>query len=872
MTLYRPALLALLLTVSLSAQTPTTQGLDLEPGLTYRLYDIGRPMQKLHPLAPDQSPNVHRRIATVDFPNDDSFGGPADQFLVEVEGYLRVKEAGTYTFRLRSDDGSVLRIGETVVIDHDGKHGSTDRDGSVTLSAGTYPLLVRMFEDGGGAALRLSWRRSEKGAFTLIPRSAFGTPRGVTLITSPGRKTILDGREHMRPGDGLALEGVHPGWSLETIRPPEFKPQVGALAFLPDGRLLVATFKPVNDGVFREKTNGTLWALPQVIDGPAGEPQKIAEGFHDPSGLAVVDGKIYVAHRSDITRLEDRDGDGVFEHREVFIADWVADNYHHFTFGLEHHEGYLYGSLSTSIYFGETIKKDGIKGEVVGLNGPNPAHRGTCFRIHIERREIEYLAGGFRTPNGVLVRPDGEIFIADNQGAWLPASKLIHVKRGRFYGHRNGTPEQRGKRYPDGGVPSLNSHRPESPPAVWLPQNECANSPSESVWLKSGPFAGQILVGELTTGGIRRIALEEVAGELQGAVFRFSQGFECGVNRLIEGPDGCLYLGGTGAGGSWTWRNTQFGLQRLRPRAVSAFEMHRVRATQTGFEIFFTHPVPRDQLEDPANYEVRQWNYESRPPYGGPKRHEVDLHVRRATAAGDGRSAHLEIPGRISGSVVHLRTDVRSENKESLWSAETWYTLNRIPREPSSRHRESQEHRPLDTPLSHREGELQRHWFEAATVRLGGDRRRDLVPTPGRGVVWTRGKANTPTWPIMRQSRTQRVHLEVLLSTGSEVNLNLGHGRRITLAHGKAPDISRGFSLARGTKPVDAKLLRRPGRWQSIELILLRRSLLAGQQRDYEVRLNGKTIATTRRLRENAAWTLEARQGPVALRNLIIRP
>ena len=88
------------------------------------------------------------------------------------------------------------------------------------------------------------------------------------------------------------------------------------------------------------------------------------------------------------------------------------------------------------------------------------------YRIHAKSREIEYIAGGFRTPNGIGVSTDGEVYVADNQGAWLPTSKLVHVQPEEFYGHYNGLASS--KRYPEGGYPSRYLGNGESPPAVWL--------------------------------------------------------------------------------------------------------------------------------------------------------------------------------------------------------------------------------------------------------------------------------------------------------------------------------------------------------------------------------------------------------------------
>ena len=95
----------------------------------------------------------------------------------------------------------------------------------------------------------------------------------------------------------------------------------------------------------------------------------------------------------------------------------------------------------------------------------------------------------------------------DNQGGWLPASKLVHIKQDRFFNHFTS---------PAGPLDS----KPVTKPVLWLPQNEIANSPSTPVTLEDGPFAGQMVFGDVTYGGLQRAFLEKVDGEYQGAVFR----------------------------------------------------------------------------------------------------------------------------------------------------------------------------------------------------------------------------------------------------------------------------------------------------------------------------------------------------------------
>jgi hexosaminidase len=70
-------------------------------------------------------------------------------------GYLRIDRDGIYTFSLTSDDGSTLRIGDELVVDHDGPHSATTRRGMIALAAGYHPITVRFFQGGGGRELRV---------------------------------------------------------------------------------------------------------------------------------------------------------------------------------------------------------------------------------------------------------------------------------------------------------------------------------------------------------------------------------------------------------------------------------------------------------------------------------------------------------------------------------------------------------------------------------------------------------------------------------------------------------------------------------------------------------------------------------------------
>ncbi len=73
-----------------------------------------------------------------------------DDFGIAVNGYVRIPQDGIYRFYTTSDDGSVLRIGDRVVVNNDGLHGPRESYGDIALAKGYHPLTAGYFELGGG--------------------------------------------------------------------------------------------------------------------------------------------------------------------------------------------------------------------------------------------------------------------------------------------------------------------------------------------------------------------------------------------------------------------------------------------------------------------------------------------------------------------------------------------------------------------------------------------------------------------------------------------------------------------------------------------------------------------------------------------------
>ena len=146
-----------------------------------------------------------------------------------------------------------------------------------------------------------------------------------------------------------------------------------------------------------------------------------------------------------------------------------------------------------------------------------------------------------------------------------------------------------------------------TPPCIWFPYGRMGQSASEPRWDttggKFGPFAGQCFVGDQTKSIVMRVYLEKINGRYQGACFPFRSGFECGVNRLVFGPDGSLYVGMTNRG--WgSLGGKPYGLQRLVYTGVLPFEIHEMKLTKDGFDLTFTKPLDAATAEKLESYSL----------------------------------------------------------------------------------------------------------------------------------------------------------------------------------------------------------------------------------------------------------------------------
>ncbi|MFN0037215.1 MAG: PA14 domain-containing protein, partial [Saprospiraceae bacterium] len=374
---------------------------DLSPGLLMKLWTSEKALGKLADVNFEAKPALVATAAKMEAGGED-FGDYKDNFGLQGTGYLFLEKDDNVVFQLASDDGSRLFVDGQEIINHDGPHGMAPKEAEIALRAGYHPIQIDYFQGGGGRGIVLKWARFGSVGFKVISEGSFFHKKSDNVEGMKAMSKI----ETAIPGDAAPLTEVHPAYELTQARPDEFLPKVAGMDFLPDGRLVVSTWDAV----------GAVYILENVQSGDPKQikVKRIAAGLAEPLGLKVLDGAIYVLQKQELTKLVDTNGDDIIDEYQCFAKGWRASaNFHEFAFGLVYKEGYFYAALAIAINPG---------GASTRPQGPD---RGKVVRISAKDGSIEFVARGLRTPDGVGIGPDGEIFVADNQGDWLPSSKIL---------------------------------------------------------------------------------------------------------------------------------------------------------------------------------------------------------------------------------------------------------------------------------------------------------------------------------------------------------------------------------------------------------------------------------------------------------------
>ena len=369
--------------------------------------------------------------------------------------------------------------------------------------------------------------------------------------------SLTAGAQDDQPKKEAALEKEEDYYRLFSLPVPEhIILEVGGLATLPDGGLAVCTRR------------GEVWIVsnPYVTGFERPIFKRFAHGLHEPLGLAVKDGDIYVTQRSELTRLRDTNKDGIADAYDKVYSWPLSGNYHEYSYGpLFLPNGNMYVTLN--------LGWSNSLGHGVSL----APWRGWLLEITPDGK-MTPIAAGLRSPAGYGFNADGDLFYTENQGDWVGSGRMTHLEKGDFAGNAEslkwsslpGSPVAlKPADVPSTGRPLYDISKEVKglkAPAIWLPHGIFGISTSGFVYDSTkgrfGPFENQLLVGDQGQSKIMRVALEKVKGEYQGVVFGFREGFSSGILRLSWGHDGSLFAGMTSRGWSSTGQQL-YSLQRL---------------------------------------------------------------------------------------------------------------------------------------------------------------------------------------------------------------------------------------------------------------------------------------------------------------------
>ena len=360
--------------------------------------------------------------------------------------------------------------------------------------------------------------------------------------------------------------------------------------------------------------------------------KRFATGLHQPLGLKIVDDKICVTCRDQITRLHDLNGDDEADFYECLTnAQITSPGGHDFITGCERDaEGRFYFASGNQ-----------------GLCRVKPGEA------------VEVVATGFRNPNGMGLDTDGTLTTNAQEGDWTPASQVCQIKPGAFYGYKG----------PKNG-------QTVEPPLIWLPRgvdNSCGGQcfvHSE----KWGPLDGQLIHFSSGAAGHFLVLREKIGALWQGAAVPLVGDFLSGAqNGRINPKDGQMYVDGLFGWGTYAPADGCF--QRVRYTGSAAYLPVKLETHQNGVLITFSDPLDKKIAGDARQHFAQCWNYRYSGAYGSPEfsvrragmRGHDALGINSAHVLDGGKKLFLEIPQLVPANTVHLHLTLAADVEREVF-------------------------------------------------------------------------------------------------------------------------------------------------------------------------------------------------------------
>ena len=398
------------------------------------------------------------------------------------------------------------------------------------------------------------------------------------------------------------------------------------------------------------------------------EWQRYASGLYEPQSIEVVEGTVYVFGKEGIVRLHDLNEDGSADYYENFsnlmeqsieTREWASDM-------VAAPDGSFYVSKFGALDLGpETSSPKSIMGFRTGSH-----YDGSIVRISSDGRKAEHYATGFRGPYLGLNPKTGVLSASDQQGNYMPSTPILLVNEGDYYGvsataHREPIPEI-------------------TPPLTWIPHS-VDRSGTGQVWItgdQMGPLSGQMVHMSYGRPGLFQVLIDSTSNAVQGAVSVIPGSYSAPTMKGAMNPGNeQLYFTGFSLWGSDSDSISAF--SRLRYTGADSFLPEDFSVRKGGVTIRFGVELDQRTITNPANYQVKRWNYKRSEQYGsghfkldGTPGEEL-LPVFSAHLSDDKKALFLAVPD--IQEVMQMQVSYNIESADGTLITDTlWFTVNDV--------------------------------------------------------------------------------------------------------------------------------------------------------------------------------------------------
>jgi type 1 glutamine amidotransferase/cytochrome c2 len=422
--------------------------------------------------------------------------------------------------------------------------------------------------------------------------------------------------------------------------------RTAGIDFFDDGRAAIVTF------------DGDVWLVDELDNKMRGVTWKrFASGMYESLNLSVVDGKIYVFHRNEITRLHDYNNDGTADYYENFCNIPVqSPESREFPLDIVKRPG-----------GGFYIAKGGQQNKDWGVHG------GTILAISADGRTAEVVATHTREAYLGIHPKSGHLFGSDQQGHFVPSTPIYGIQKGDKFGFA---------KHPKGRDP-LPDYEPTQP-IMWVP-HRVLQSGAHLVWptdKRFGPLSDRLLCLDYYKPGLGVVLCDPDKRERGGAVYRIDLPARSGLQHAAINPkDGLLYIVGFTIWGSKGERVAAF--SRLEPRKGPDLFPTAINAYQEGVRIAFSSPINAASL-DPESFAAERWNYKRGPGYGSPhytlggEKGQDALFVQSLTPSKDGKSVFIRIADMRVSDQLQVRYKLKLKSGDEA-KRDVWLTPRQLP-------------------------------------------------------------------------------------------------------------------------------------------------------------------------------------------------